>query len=69
MSRLVTQDLIINVPGRDDGTALNIAIEPGQIWGVLGPNGAGKTTLLHTLAGLNAPRSGKCCWGNSPLRR
>jgi iron complex transport system ATP-binding protein len=67
MSRLVTQDLIINVPERRDGTALNIAIEPGQIWGVLGPNGAGKTTLLHTLAGLNAPRAGQVLLGEQPL--
>ncbi len=67
MSRLVTQDLIINVPERSDGTALNIAIEPGQVWGVLGPNGAGKTTLLHTLAGLNAPRSGQVLLGEQPL--
>ncbi|WP_301584680.1 ABC transporter ATP-binding protein [Halomonas alkaliantarctica] len=67
MSRLVTQDLIINVPERRDGTALNIAIEPGQIWGVLGPNGAGKTTLLHTLAGLNAPRSGQVLLEGQPL--
>ncbi|WP_083003113.1 ABC transporter ATP-binding protein [Halomonas sp. GT] len=67
MSRLVTQDLIINVPERSDGTALNIAIEPGQVWGVLGPNGAGKTTLLHTLAGLNAPRSGQVILEGQPL--
>jgi len=58
MSVLATRDLIIEVPGREGGTPLNIAIEPGQVWGVLGPNGAGKTTLLHTLAGLQAPRSG-----------
>ncbi|OWV29846.1 ABC transporter ATP-binding protein [Halomonas campaniensis] len=58
MSVLATRDLIIDVPGRADGTPLNITIEPGQVWGVLGPNGAGKTTLLHTLAGLHAPRSG-----------
>ncbi|RUR32928.1 ABC transporter ATP-binding protein [Vreelandella andesensis] len=67
MSRLITQDLIINVPDRCDGTALNIALEPGQIWGVLGPNGAGKTTLLHTLAGLNAPRSGHVLLDDQPL--
>ncbi|AJY50340.1 ABC transporter ATP-binding protein [Halomonas sp. KO116] len=58
MSVLATRDLIIDVPGREGGTSLNITIEPGQVWGVLGPNGAGKTTLLHTLAGLQAPRSG-----------
>mgnify|MGYP003108855977 CR=1 FL=1 len=37
MTRLATQDLIINVPGRSEGTALNLTIEPGQVWGVLGP--------------------------------
>ena len=31
MTRLATQDLIINVPGRSEGTALNLTIEPGQV--------------------------------------
>lgn len=67
MSVLSTHDLIIDVPGREDGTPLNLTIEPGQSWGVLGPNGAGKTTLLHTLAGLQAPRSGEVRLGDRPL--
>ncbi|MGP9575501.1 ABC transporter ATP-binding protein [Halomonas sp. AOP42-D2-25] len=67
MSVLATCDLIIDVPGREGGTPLNITIEPGQVWGVLGPNGAGKTTLLHTLAGLHAPRSGSVQLNDSAL--
>ncbi|MCH4813002.1 ABC transporter ATP-binding protein [Vreelandella neptunia] len=67
MSVLTTRDLIIDVPGREGGTPLNINIEPGQVWGVLGPNGAGKTTLLHTLAGLHAPRSGSVQLNESVL--
>lgn len=67
MSVLSTHDLLINVPGREGGTPLNLTIEPGQSWGVLGPNGAGKTTLLHTLAGLHAPRSGEVRLGDQPL--
>ncbi|WP_101674679.1 ABC transporter ATP-binding protein [Alloalcanivorax mobilis] len=59
MSVLEARDLIIDVPGRASGAALNLSIEPGQRWAVLGPNGAGKTTLLHTLAGLRAPRAGQ----------
>lgn len=59
MSRLELSRLVINVPGRRDGRALSLSVEPGQVWGVLGPNGAGKTTLLHTLAGLRPPRSGR----------
>lgn len=67
MSDLSTRDLIIDVPDRESGTALNLTLEPGQVWGVLGPNGAGKTTLLHTLAGLNAPRAGQVLLNHSPL--
>jgi iron complex transport system ATP-binding protein len=67
MSTLNTRDLVINVPGRPDGFALNMSIEPGQIWGVLGPNGAGKTTLLHTLAGLLPARSGQVQLNSAPL--
>ena len=59
MSRLELSGLVIDVPGRRDGRALSLNVEPGQVWGVLGPNGAGKTTLLHTLAGLRPPRSGR----------
>lgn len=67
MSALSTHNLVIDVPGREDGTPLNITIEAGQVWGVLGPNGAGKTTLLHTLAGLHAPRSGSVQINDSAL--
>lgn len=67
MSTLHTRDLIINVPNRADGFALNMSIESGQVWGVLGPNGAGKTTLLHTLAGLLPARSGQVILNDSAL--
>lgn len=67
MAQLQANDLIINIPGRPDGYALNFAVEPGQTWGVLGPNGAGKTTLLHTLAGLLTPRRGQVLLGSQVL--
>jgi iron complex transport system ATP-binding protein len=38
---------------------LDLAVSPGDLWGVLGCNGSGKTTLLHALAGL-APAAGGC---------
>lgn len=59
MAHLQLEDLVIDIPGRDGGRALNFSIEPGHSWAVLGPNGAGKTTLLHTLAGLRRARSGR----------
>ncbi|MGJ7460800.1 ABC transporter ATP-binding protein [Halomonas sp. MA07-2] len=67
MSGLETRELVIDVPGRADGAALTLAVEPGQVWGVLGPNGAGKTTLLHTLAGLRSPRRGDIRLDDQPL--
>lgn len=32
--------------------ALNLAIQPGELFGLVGPDGAGKTTTLRLLAGL-----------------
>lgn len=69
MSVLEASELVIDVPGREDGQPLDFAIEPGQLWGVLGPNGAGKTTLLHTMAGLRAPRRGQVLLDGTSLAR
>ncbi len=38
--------------------ALDISVEPGEIFGFLGPNGAGKTTTIKMMAGLLKPDSG-----------
>ena len=69
MSRLETRGLVIDVPGRSGGDPLDLALLPGQVWGVLGPNGAGKTTLLHTLAGLRPSRAGRVEVDGVPLTR
>jgi len=37
---------------------LNLAIEPGQIFGFLGPNGAGKSTTIRMLLALIKPSRG-----------
>lgn len=37
---------------------LDLAIDPGEIFGFLGPNGAGKTTTIKMLVGLLSPTSG-----------
>lgn len=38
---------------------LDLAVEPGTVFGFLGPNGAGKTTTLRILAGLSTPTAGQ----------
>ena len=59
MTTLTLDNLVLDIPGRGDGRAISLTLEPGQIWGVLGPNGVGKSTLLHTLAALHSPRAGR----------
>lgn len=39
--------------------ALDLHIEPGEVFGYLGPNGAGKTTTIRTLMGLIRPSGGR----------
>src|SRR5262249_19241495 len=38
---------------------LDLAIDPGTVFGLLGPNGAGKTTLVRILATLLPPSGGR----------
>ena len=37
---------------------VNLAIPPGQIFGLIGPSGCGKTTLIRLLLGVLAPTEG-----------
>jgi ABC-2 type transport system ATP-binding protein len=46
---------------------LELAVEPGQIYGLLGPNGAGKSTTLKILMNLVQPTSGTASlFGHAP---
>jgi branched-chain amino acid transport system ATP-binding protein len=37
---------------------LDMAVRPGEIYGLIGPNGAGKTTIFNLLTGVYGPTSG-----------
>lgn len=58
MNTLLCKALDVRIAGIRVVDALDLAIRPGEFWGLLGPNGIGKTTLLKCLAGLREPTGG-----------
>jgi len=64
MSALTTVSLSVGYtparkPVRIIAEGLNLTVLAGEFVCLLGPNGAGKSTLLRTLAGMQAPLSGR----------
>ena len=48
-------------------TALDLAVDAGEVFGYLGPNGAGKTTTLRLLMGMLRPSTGRArCSAETP---
>ena len=39
--------------------ALDLTVQPGEVYGFLGPNGAGKTTTIRLLLGLHRATAGR----------
>jgi iron complex transport system ATP-binding protein len=67
MTSLVCQSLDISIAGKEICNKLELALAPGQLWGLLGPNGIGKTTLLKCMAGLTTPDSGSVLLENQVI--
>ena len=67
MTTLACQSLDVSIAGKAICSKLDLALSPGQLWGLLGPNGIGKTTLLKCLAGLSTPDTGTVLLENQAI--
>jgi branched-chain amino acid transport system ATP-binding protein len=57
-SILRTEKCTIRFGGLVAVNELDMAVRPGEIYGLIGPNGAGKTTIFNLLTGVYRPTSG-----------
>ena len=48
---------------------INLAVQPGQLYGLVGPDGAGKTTLLRILASVMSASAGAARVGGHDVRQ
>jgi branched-chain amino acid transport system ATP-binding protein len=55
---LRTEKCTIRFGGLVAVNELDVAVRPGEIYGLIGPNGAGKTTIFNLLTGVYRPTSG-----------
>jgi len=49
--------------------SIDMAIEPGEIFGIIGPNGAGKTTLFNIITGIYEPSQGEVIFRDNNINR
>ncbi|MEZ4816272.1 MAG: ABC transporter ATP-binding protein [Bdellovibrionota bacterium] len=59
MSYLEVRDFSKNFGDFSALKEINLSLKEGEFVGLIGPSGCGKTTLLRSLAGLEAPSSGR----------
>lgn len=57
--RLGVRGLALRAGVRTLVSALDLSVQPGELWCVVGPNGAGKSTLMTVLAGLRHAEGGE----------
>src|SRR6187401_2870642 len=68
MSLLVAENLTKDYGSFRALAGLNLAVAPGEVFGLLGPNGSGKSTALRLMLGFLKPTAGRAsiagfdCW-------
>ena len=68
-SLLVAQSLYKEYDRHPVVRDLNLAIRPGEVYGLLGPNGSGKSTTIRMLTGILEPTSGNVSVSGHDMRR
>ena len=66
---IVLDGLHLAYDGRDVFRDLDLAVTPGQIYGLIGPSGGGKTTILRAALGLLRPTEGTAYLLGAPALR
>jgi branched-chain amino acid transport system ATP-binding protein len=67
MSLLKVEKLTMRFGGIIAVNAVDLTVEPGQIFSVIGPNGAGKTTVFNAITGIYEPTEGEVLFEGAPL--
>jgi branched-chain amino acid transport system ATP-binding protein len=67
MSVLKIEKLTMRFGGITAVNAVDLTVEPGQIFSVIGPNGAGKTTVFNAVTGIYEPTAGRVLFEDRPL--
>ena len=62
--------LVRNYGARAAVRCIDLAVQPGELYGLVGPDGAGKSTTINCLAGLMRPTAGHVrVLGEDPMAR
>ena len=70
MSAVVIEGLHRSFGPLEAVRGIDLAVEPGELYGLVGPDGAGKTTTIACLSGLMKPSAGRVAiLGEDPLAR
>jgi ABC-type branched-subunit amino acid transport system ATPase component len=69
MALLKVEKLTMRFGGIVAVNAVDLTIEPGQIFSVIGPNGAGKTTVFNAITGIYEPSSGEVQFEGTTLQK
>jgi ABC-type branched-subunit amino acid transport system ATPase component len=67
MSLLKIEKLTMRFGGITAVNAVDLTVEPGQIFSIIGPNGAGKTTVFNAVTGIYEPTEGQVLFEDRPL--